>query len=328
MMQRNRTILALLTVAVLAGLAAVPLLSAMAGDAFFVTLFTRVLVFSLAAVGLNLLLGYGGLVSFGHSLYVAIGAYAVGMLMQYGITNGWLHLLCGLVFGGVTAFAIGLVCLRTSGMTFIMITLAFAQMFYFVAVGLKQFGGDEGMSLPSRSTLAPFDIADNVVLYYVLFAVLILAVGLIDRLIHAEFGLALSGTKQNPQRMRSLGFSVLRYQLVTYVLSGLICVIAGFFFANLTRFVSPSYLHWSLSGELIVMVVLGGMASPIGPVLGAAALVLLEEFLASANFGFGATGSELLHQHWKLLLGLFIIGVALLLKNGLYGLVRSRWGHR
>lgn len=314
-------------VAALVALAAVPVVATAIGDEFLVTLFSRVLIFALAAVGLNLLLGYGGFVSFGHSLFVAIGAYSVGILSSHGIDNGWLQLLCGLLFGGFVAVLTGLVCLRTTGMAFIMITLAFAQMFYYLAVGLKAYGGDEGISIARRSNFWPVDIGNNVTLYYCLFAVLLLTLLGIDRLVKAKFGYALRGCHINPRRMRSLGYKVIGYQLGAYVISALICVIAGIFLANLTRFVSPSYLHWSVSGELIVMVVLGGMGTVIGPVFGAAALVLLEELLTSVHLGLPWNADELIRSHWKFALGAFIVATTLLLKRGLYGsLARPKAG--
>lgn len=315
---------AIATVVILAGLALVPVAAHAIGDLFYVTLFSRILIFALAGVGLNLLLGYGGMVSFGHALYVAIGAYSVGILSVSGITSGWIQLSCGLAFGGVVSIIIGLICLRTTGMTFIMITLAFAQMFYFVAVGLKRFGGDEGISLPARSLLPPFDLHHNIVLYYTILTVLVAVLWGLQRILSSRFGLALRGTKLNQVRMRSLGFQTLRVQLIAYVLSALICVIAGFFLANLTRFVSPSYVHWSISGELIVIVVLGGMGTLIGPVLGAIALISLEELLTSGLLHLPGAGDAFVHRHWKLLLGIFIVGVAIFLQKGLYGIIVGR----
>ena len=306
-------------------LAAIPLIAMVVADEYLVTLFSRILVFGLAAVGLNLLLGYGGLVSFGHSLFIAIGAYGVGILSSHGIDNGWIQLACGLVFGGLIAVLTGLVCLRTTGMAFIMITLAFAQMFYYVAVGLKAYGGDEGVSIARRSNFWPLDIGSNVTLYYMIFVTLLLSLFSIDRLVKAKFGYALRGAHINARRMRSLGYRVLGYQLGAYLVSALICVVAGVFLANLTRFVSPSYLSWPVSGELIVMVVLGGMSTVVGPVFGAVALVLLEEFLTSLHIGLPWNADDFIRSHWKLVLGIFIVASTLLLKRGLYGsLPRTR----
>jgi branched-chain amino acid transport system permease protein len=312
-------------VVLLAALGLIPVFASVIGDDYIVTLFSRVLIFALAAVGLNLLLGYGGLVSFGHSLFIAIGAYSVGILSSHGIDNGWIQVTCGLAFGGIVAFVTGLVCLRTTGMAFIMITLAFAQMFYYVAVSLKAYGGDEGISIASRSNFWPLNLSSNIVLYYVLFGTLLIVLVAIYQLVESQFGYVLRGARMNPQRMRSLGFAVLRYQLGAYVFSALICVIAGVFLANLTRFVAPSYLQWSMSGELIVMVVLGGMGTVIGPVAGAVALVLLEEVLTSMHLGLPWGADELIHSHWKVVLGVFIVATTLLLKQGLYGsLLRFR----
>jgi branched-chain amino acid transport system permease protein len=303
----------------LAALGLVPVVAAAMGNDYFTTLFSRVLIFALAAVGLNLLLGYGGFVSFGHSLFLAIGAYAVGILSHYGIDNGWLQLACGFAFGGVVAIGTGLICLRTTGMAFIMITLAFAQMFYYAAVSLKSYGGDEGMSLATRSNFWPLGLTNNVVLYYFIFATLLAVLLVVHRLVGSRFGYVLRGAHMNQKRMRSLGFPVLRVQLGAYVISALICIIAGVFLANLTRFVAPSYLQWSVSGELIVMIVLGGMGTVIGPVVGAAALVLFEEILTDIHIGLPWNADEFIQSHWKIALGIFIVATTLLMKQGLYG---------
>jgi branched-chain amino acid transport system permease protein len=309
------------TVLVLAALALVPAFSAWTDTGFYTTLFTRILVYALAAIGLNVVLGYGGLVSFGHALYLALGAYTYGILSSYGIYDGWLHLAVALGCGTIAAALIGAVCLRTSGMAFIMITLAFAQMSYFVAVSLKGFGGDEGLSLPHRSRLWPFDLTNDTTLYYVVFACLLLALIFVHRFAAARFGLLIRAGRTNPDRLATLGFPLLRYRLASYVISALICVIAGVFLANLTRFVSPSMMHWSVSGDLIVAVVLGGQGTVLGPVLGAVALGLIEQMLPSLGSYLGIGLGTFLQSYWKLFLGLFIVAVTLGLRRGLYGLL-------
>jgi branched-chain amino acid transport system permease protein len=304
---------------VVAALALVPIIAGALGDEFYVTLALRILVFALAAIGLNLILGFAGLVSFGHALYIGIGAYAVGVLSSHGIVNGWVHLGAGVLVGAVCATLVGVICLRTTGMAFIMITLAFAQMFYFLAIGLKQYGGDEGISLAQRSEFWPISIGSTEALYYSALVIVLSALFLSNRLVQSRFGMVLQGSRINDQRMRALGFPTLRYRLTAYVLSALVCVIAGVLLANLTRYVSPAYLQWSVSGELIVMVVLGGIGTIIGPVVGAAALVLLEEMLAGLSLGLPGELDALVQNHWKALLGLFIVVVTLVLKRGLYG---------
>jgi branched-chain amino acid transport system permease protein len=299
-------------------LALVPLVAAALAQPFYVTLFTRILVFAIAAVGLNLVLGFGGLVSFGHAMYMGLGAYAVGIASHHGINNGFAHLGLALVAGTLLASAVGFICLRTSGMAFIMITLAFAQMLFFLAVSLKEYGGDDGLPVAARSHFGLFDLGDARVLYYVCFFCLLALLLCFHRLLNARFGMVLRGCKSNERRMKALGFATLRYKLAAYVMSALVCVLAGVLLANLTRFVSPSYMAWTVSGELIVMIVLGGMSTLFGPVVGAAALLLLEEVLSSLKFGVPWLDT-LVNQHWLALIGLFIVAVVLVLKQGLYG---------
>jgi branched-chain amino acid transport system permease protein len=290
-------------------LAAVPIVANAFDEPFYVTLAARILILALAATGLNLVLGYGGLVSFGHSLYVGLGAYVVGILVHDGITNGWVHLGVALATAAVVAFASGLICLRTSGMAFIMITLAIAQMFYFLCISLKQYGGDDGLQIPTRSDFGWLSIQTNTGLYYFTFALLVMTLYLSWRLVHARFGRVQRGMKSNLRRMRVLGFPVLRYQVAAYVMSGCICAVAGLLLANLTKFTSPAYMAWTLSGELIVMVMLGGIATVLGPLVGAAAFIALETLLSDYT------------QHWMLILGPIIVLIALLAKRGLYGVL-------
>ena len=311
-------------IALLLALAAVPLLSFVTGQSYYLTLVARMMVFALAALGLNLVVGYGGMVSFGHALYIGVGAYAVGILSFHGIGNGWVHLAVALGAGTVLATLIGLVCLRVSGIAFIMITLAFAQMMYFAAVGLKQYGGDDGYALPARSDFGVLDLGNDVVLYYLVFALLVLVLAAFHRLVRARFGMVLRGCRTNERRMRALGFDTLRARLVGYVISALVCVLAGMLLANLARFVSPSYMQWSVSGELILMIVLGGTGSLLGPVVGAIVWLALEELLSSGAWGLPGGMEALLKTHWLGVLGAVVVLVTLTLKQGLYGWLQQR----
>lgn len=311
------------TVGMVCVLALVPIVGPGIGTTFYTTLFTRILIYSLAASGLNIVLGYGGLVSFGHSLYLALGAYVYAILSSYGLENGWLHVVVALTACTTLALLIGSVCLRTKGMAFIMITLAFAQMFYYVAVSLKAFGGDEGMSLPRRSHFWLLDLTNDTVFYYVVLACLVGTLLFVRRFASARFGTLIRASRTNSERLATLGFPLFRYQLASYVVSAWICVIAGVLLGNLTRFVSPSIAHWSVSGDLIVMVVLGGMGTVAGPTLGAIVLGLIEQFLPVLGAGFGGALDAALRSYWKLGLGLFIVSVALLMKRGLYGLLQT-----
>jgi branched-chain amino acid transport system permease protein len=296
----------------LAGLALVPPIAAAMSEPYYVTLFTRIVILALAAVGLNLILGFGGLVSFGHAMYIGIGAYAVGILSYYGVGNGWIQLTVALLVGMVVAVVIGFICLRTSGVAFIMITLAFAQMVYFLAISLKQFGGDDGLTIAARSDFGLFSLKSNVALYYCAFGLLVACLVAFARLVESRFGMVLRGGRSNERRMAALGFPMLRYKLTAYVISALSCVVAGMLLANLTRFAAPSYMAWQASGDLIVMVVLGGMHTVLGPVAGAVALIVFEEILSGWT------------THWMVVLGPVIVLIVLTAKKGLYGYIVER----
>lgn len=294
-------------VALMLALAIVPLYSRMAGEPFAMTFMTRALVFALASISLNLILGYGGMVSFGHALYMGLGAYAVGLLAQNGIANGWAHLGVALLACALVSVLTGLVSLRTTGIAFIMITLAFCQMFYFLFVSLKQYGGDDGLSITERSQFGPLDLGSPMALYITTLVLVVCAMGLMTRLVKARFGMVLNGARINERRMKALGFSTTRYKLLAYVASSMLCGVAGVLYANLTGFTSPAYLAWTVSGELIVMVVLGGMGTVAGPLVGALVLLLSEEVLKA------------LTDHWQIVLGPLIVLVVLTAKRGLYG---------
>lgn len=308
----------------LVALAVLPMVAHALGESYYITLASRVLILAIAAVGLNIALGFGGMVSFGHALYVGVGAYAVAILSDVGIQSGWVQLFAALSAGGVMALLIGLVCLRTSGVAFIMITLAFAQMFYFIVISLKRYGGDDGMQLASRSTFWGRGIEDSTHFYYFIFVALLLvllAVGMASR---SRFGWALRGCRLNARRMAAMGYPVLLYKLCAYVLSAWVCIVAGFLLANLTRLTSPSYLQWSLSGELIVMVVLGGIGTVFGPVLGAICLLLLEELLANMAIPLPMGADGFIRSHWMALIGLFIVVVGMNTRHGIAGLLARK----
>jgi branched-chain amino acid transport system permease protein len=305
-------------------LAAVPAVAALAGEPYYLTVFSRIMVLGLAAVGLNLILGFGGLVSFGHALYIGIGAYSVGILSFHGVSSGFAHLGAALAVGTAAALLIGLVCLRTSGMAFIMITLAFAQMFYFLAVSLRQYGGDDGMSIGSRSDFGLLSLQHAPVLYYVILALLAAALYVLHRVVHSRFGMVLRGCRANERRMIALGFPTLRYKLAAYIASALVCVVAGVLLANLTQYASPAYMQWIVSGDLIVMILFGGMNTLLGPVVGAAAIIIIEDLLSAFRLGLPWGIDAIVSAHWMALLGALIIVVVLALKKGLYGWLVAR----
>ncbi|MBV2180650.1 MAG: branched-chain amino acid ABC transporter permease [Castellaniella sp.] len=255
-----------------------PLVTSWLGLGFYLSLATRIVIFAIAATGLNLVLGYGGLVSFGHALFVGLGAYVVGICSFHGIDDGWLQLLIMVALVTVVAGLIGLISLRTRAISFIMITLAFAQMFYFLTVSLKQYGGDDGLPIYQTSILAPLPSLDQkVTLYYLALFVLLVTMYGVWRIVHGRFGYVLRGFQANERRMIAAGYPRMRYQLCAFILSALICALAGMLMVNLTTFASPSYLSWQASGELLLIVVIGGMGTIMGPLLGTVVLLTLEE---------------------------------------------------
>jgi branched-chain amino acid transport system permease protein len=300
-----------LVAAVLATLLLLPAFAHWSGQSYYVTLVTRMMIYGIAATSLNLLVGYTGLVSLGHALFLGIGAYAVGITAFHGLDNGWMQLLLAITGAAIVGALTGLVVLRTQGMAFIMITLAFAQMFFYLGVSLKEYGGDDGMSLPSRSRLAPFDLESNIQLYYLAFGLLVAALYLSWRLVHSRFGYVLRGIKSNERRMKALGFATNRYKLAIYIIAGMVAGVAGFLLANLSNYVSPSSSAWTVSGELVVMVILGGLGTVFGGAVGALALLTIEELLASIT------------EHWMAALGLLIVAIVLIAKRGIWGSVRA-----
>jgi branched-chain amino acid transport system permease protein len=288
-------------------LAAVPFVFG-AGADYALNLFERVMIFAIAVLGLDLIVGFGGLVSFGHAAFIGLGAYAAGILAFHGVGDTLLALPAAIILAALFAAATGAISLRTRGVYFIMITLAFGQMAFFTASSLAPYGGDDGMTLSTRSTVAGINLfADERAFYYATFAA-VLAVYLLCRtLVASRFGRVLRGSKENPTRMAALGFDVFRYQLVAYVVSGAIGGLAGFLLANATNFVSPAYMSWQRSGELIVMAMFGGIGTLDGAVLGAAAYILLSEYLSQWT------------EHWALIFGPLLVAVVLFARGGLIG---------
>lgn len=291
-------------------------------EPFYIGLFSRILIYALAAVSLNLILGYGGMVSFGHAAFFGAGAYVIGILAFHLVEESpfmnWPFIVTGtdnafiawpvaiLVSAGLAAM-IGAISLRTHGVYFIMITLAFAQMMYFFFVSLEKYGGDDGLSLLGRNRLGSLDLSNDTTFYYICLALLIGFLFLSHRLVNARFGMVIRGCKENEQRMGALGFPTYRYRLVCFVIAGAGAGLAGALIANQIEFVSPSFIHWTVSGEILVMVILGGMGTLLGPVFGAAALLLLEEFLSRYT------------EHWMIILGPILLFVILFARRGLYG---------
>jgi len=303
-----KTRLVLWAIAVLALVALPPVMTAI-GQTFYIDLVRRIMILAIAAVSLNLILGYGGMVSFGHAAYLGIGAYAVGILGFYGVTSGWLQWATAIGASALVALAIGAVSIRTSGIYFIMITLAFTQMLYYLGISLEVFGGDDGMRLKSRSQFAGLvDLGDPIAFYYVALALMLLAVFFVYRLVNSRFGMVLRAAKSNEARARAIGFSPYPYRLAAFVIAGAMCGLAGALYANHTSYIVPGLMSWQQSGDIMFMVILGGMASTAGPVLGTFALLIVEELLKGWT------------EHWQVILGPLLVLSVIFFRRGLAGM--------
>jgi branched-chain amino acid transport system permease protein len=268
------------------------------------------MILAIAAASLNLILGHGGMISFGHAAYLGIGAYCVGIPAYYGLDNGPLQIFLAVTVSGIFALITGAICLRTKGVYFIMITMAFTQMVFFGFVSVEEYGGDDGLVIDTRSNFGSFiNIENNINLYYFILVSLIICLFLIHKITRSRFGLVIEGSRSNEQRMRSIGFDTYRYRLICYVIAGCICGYAGALLGNFTNFISPEMMDWAASGELIFMVILGGTGSLLGPVFGAAAFVILEEWLSSLTL------------YWHFIFGALLIIVVLFARGGINGIV-------
>lgn len=301
-----------------------PLLAQMAGQEYYISLASRALIYGLAAVSLDLLLGYGGMVSLGHAAYLGVGAYVVGICFFHsaemeplftmpflfeGSENGLLVFPLAILVSAFFALIFGALSLRTKGMHFIMITLAFAQMLYYLFVSLEKYGGDDGLSLYSRSTVPYLDLGSDIQFYYFCLTMLLLFLFFAVNLVQSRFGLMIRGGADNERRIKGLGINSYKYKLICFVIAGGGAGLAGALLANQTEYVSPGLMHWTMSGELMVMVLLGGLGSLFGPVLGAIVYLVMEETLAMYT------------EHWMVYMGPFLILVVLFAKRGLYGLI-------
>lgn len=291
-------------------LAAVPVLATAFEEPYYIDLVRRVMIFGIAAVSLNLILGYGGLVSFGHAAYLGVGGYAVGIFAYYGVHSGWLQWGVAILASALVALVIGAISLRTRGIYFIMITLAFTQMLYYLGISVDEYGGDDGMRLKVKSQFSGLVDLDNpTAFYYLVLALLLGAIYLVHRLVNSRFGMVMRAAKSNEARSRAIGFSPYLYQLAAFVISGAICGVAGALLANHTSYLTPSFMEWTRSGEIMFMVILGGMGTAPGPALGAFALLIIEDLLAGWT------------QHWQIILGPLLILSVLFFRRGLAGLL-------
>jgi len=313
---------------VVAILVLIPVYAAVSGNTFMMTLFTRIVILAIAAVSLNLIMGFGGMVSFGHAAYLGIGGYVIGILAKEGINSGLVQWPLALLFSGLFALGVGALSLRTRGVYFIMITLAFAQVVYYVANGLDRYGGDDGLTIQRRSEFSGLiDLSNRTIFYYLCLALLLATVYLVWRMVNSRFGRVIQGARSNDRRMQAIGFPTFRYRLTCFVIAGVLCGLSGVLLANHTNFISPALMHWTRSGDLIVMAVLGGMGSVFGPVIGAVALLVLEEALPLL-IGFAShivTGKEVAaaKEYWQLILGPMLLLIVLYARGGIDGLIAS-----
>jgi len=301
------------TLAVAAAAVAFPLVAQPLGWDFYIGFASRIMIYALAASSLNLVLGYGGMVSFGHAAFVGAGAYTVAILMAEGVASAWIAWPLAVVLAGALAAAIGAVCLRTRGVYFIMITLAFAQMIYYVAVGMRAYGGEEGLNLAARSAVGfGLDLKDDVTFYYVVLAILAAALFALQRAMGARFGRVIEAIRENETRMEAIGFPTYRYKLVCFALGGAVAGLAGALLANQNSYVNPNLLYWPQSGSLMIMVILGGVGYLYGGLIGAVALLVLEELVSGYTI------------HWQLGVGAVLLAIVLFAPQGLAGLLARR----
>ncbi len=297
----------------LAILALAPFILEWANQPFYLDLLSRALILGIAAISLNLILGFGGMISLGHAAYIGIGAYCVGIPSYYDYYNGWLHLALALSVSAIFALITGAISLRTKGVYFIMITMAFSQMVYFTFLSMEEYGADDGLVIYSRSEFPEWMSMDGgASLYYWVFAVLLLSLFFTHRLVNARFGRVIVGSRFNEQRMQALGFDTYRYRLTCYVISAMMCSVAGMLFGNFAGFISPDIMGWARSGELIFMVIIGGVATLFGPLVGTIVFVLLEEFLSAITV------------YWHLIFGVMLVALVLFGKGGIHGWLSSR----
>ncbi len=317
----------ILNVAVVAGLVLFPIWAWMVDEPFLITLATKAVILGLAGVGLNIALGLGGLVSLGHAAFFGLGGYAMGILASHAqaydpiltspfVLEGTKSMpviwITAVLASGLAALAIGALSLRTSGVYFIMITLAFGQRFYYFAISWPAYGGEDGLSIYVRNGFPGLNTLDPIQFYAICVVILFAVLLFTARLARAPFGLALNAARQTPVRVETVGISPYRLRLVAFTLSGMITGLAGALFADLNRFVSPTMFSWQLSGEIIVFIIIGGTARLFGPVIGAIVFILLEHILGG------------LSEFWHIYLGVLLLGIVLFARGGLIGLIAGR----
>lgn len=286
-----------------------PLVAPIIGQEFYRDVFIRIMIVSIAAISLNLIMGFGGMISFGHAVFVGIGGYSVGIFAAHGVESAYIQWPVGILMSGLFALIIGAISLRTKGVYFIMITLAFAQMMYFLSVSVEKYGSDDGLTIDSRSDfgLSFFELDDPMTMYYTAFVLMVICLYITYRLVNSRFGRVLRAAKSNDDRMHSIGYPTFGYKLIAFIIAGMMCGLSGLLAANFEGFVSPDMMFWTFSGELIFMVVLGGMGTIMGPLGGAMIFLFLSEILSNIT------------EAWHLIFGPFLILVVLFARGGVEG---------
>ena len=315
------------TIALLLAAIAFPLAMQALDQAYYISFASRIMIYALAATSLNLILGYGGMISFGHAAFVGAGTYVAGIMIVEGMPGALIGWPLAMLLPGLLALAIGAVSLRTRGVYFIMITLAFAQMIYYLTVSMKAYGGEEGLTLPGRSTLPFVDLANDSNFYYTVLALLVLTLLLLNRLVSSRFGRVIEAIRENETRMEAIGFPTQRYKLACFVIAGAFGGLAGALLANHGSYVNPSILHWTQSGNLMIMVILGGVGFRYGGLIGALTLLGLEEFIANHKIGWIADLYPNYQQHSLLGVGIVLLVIVLYAPQGIAGLfLRNKQG--
>ncbi len=301
-MLSRRTILHLV---LLAAALAVPL----SGDIYYTRFATQIAMYGMAAVSCDLLLGYGGLVTFGQAAFFGVGAYATGMLSQAGLNDALIVWPLAMLAAMLFALVIGTLSLRVQGFQFIMVTLAFGQMTYYIAQALRTYGGDNGFTMSRRNAFAGMSLANHVLFYYVTLALLVLVLFLAARLVRSEFGLVIRGRRDNERRLAAIGIPPFRYKLALFVVAGAIAGLAGALMANHARFVSPALMSFQVSGQFLAMVILGSAGTLIGPVFGAAIYLVFQQVLSDYT------------DHWMIFFGPLLVARVLFVKEGVWGMI-------
>ena len=300
-----------------------PLAMVWADQLFYVSFASRVMIYAIAATSLNLVLGYGGMISFGHAAFVGTGAYVGSILVAEGVTSAFIGWPAAIAVSALAAWLIGAISLRTRGVYFIMITLAFAQMMFYLVNSMKAYGGDEGLTLRQRPSLV-VDLGNEVAFYYVVLFLLCLCIYLLYRLMHSRFGRVVIAIRENEARAEAVGFPVYRYKLACFVIAGAAAGLAGALLASHGKYVNPNVLHWLQSGTLMIMVILGGIGRLWGGVLGAAVLLGLEHLISDYPIGWLASLAPNYQQHANLGVGLVMLGIVLFAPAGIAGLLERR----